>query len=94
MKLAQLGVHRAFQGMGLGRTVVADVVEFARDEASRVGCRYVTLDAQPDLVGWYESLGFERNILRQDQRMQTALAHRRDPASIPVSMRFDLRKPI
>jgi ribosomal protein S18 acetylase RimI-like enzyme len=92
MKLAQLGVHRSFQGMGLGRIVVGDIVEFARGEASRVGCRYLTLDAQPDLVGWYQSLGFQRNVQRQDQRVQNAIAHRRDPDLIAVSMRFDLRK--
>jgi hypothetical protein len=67
------------------------VLALARDEALRVGCRYVTLDAQPDLVSWYESQGFERNVLRQNQRIQNALAHGRDPADIPVSMRFDLR---
>jgi GNAT superfamily N-acetyltransferase len=92
MKLAQLGVHLSFQGIGLGRTVVGDIVEFARDEAARVGCRYLTLDAQPDLVGWYESLGFQRNVLRQDQRIRDAVAHRRAPGTIAISMRFDLRK--
>jgi len=94
MKLAQLGVHRPFQGMGLGRVVVGDIVELARDEALRVGCRYLTLDAQPDLVGWYESMGFERNVLRQAQRIRDAIEHRRDPDTIAVSMRFDLRKHI
>ncbi|HET7228532.1 MAG TPA: GNAT family N-acetyltransferase [Longimicrobium sp.] len=90
LKLAQLGVARPFQGMGVGRLVVADVINRARREAEHVGCRYVTLDARPDLVVWYELQGFKRNVLRQEKRVDDAVAHGRDPASIPVSMRYDL----
>lgn len=90
IKLAQLGVDVRFQGMGLGRLVVADVIRRARRECDDVGCRYLTLDAQPDLVRWYERQGFERNELRQERRIQEALAHGRDPARIAVSMRYDL----
>ncbi|HET7462439.1 MAG TPA: hypothetical protein VFJ82_14395 [Longimicrobium sp.] len=90
-KLAQLGVALPFQGMGLGRLVVADVVSRAQDETGRIGCRFVSLDAQPDLVGWYEARGFVRNTLRQARREQEALARGRDPSRIAVSMRFDLR---
>lgn len=92
LKLAQLGVTRSFQRMGVGKLVVADVLDRAKDEAWRVGCRYVTLDAHPDLVGWYEAQGFKRNRLRQQRRVQDAVAHGRDPATIAVSMRFDLRE--
>jgi GNAT superfamily N-acetyltransferase len=92
LKLAQLGVHLPFQGAGLGRRVLADVVMLARDEAVRVGCRYITLDAQPDLVPWYERRGFRRNVLRQDQRILDAVNHGRDADRIAVSMRFDLRR--
>lgn len=91
-KLAQLAVHRSFQRTGLGRRVVADVIELAREEGTRVGCRYVTLDAQPDLVGWYESQGFDYNHLRQAERILDALMHGREPERIAVSMRFDLRE--
>ena len=92
LKLAQLGVHLPFQGVGVGKLVVADVTALARDEATRVGCRYVTLDSQPDLVHWYEGQGFKRNRLRQDQRVLDAIRHHRDPERIAVSMRFDLRE--
>jgi GNAT superfamily N-acetyltransferase len=90
-KLAQLGVALPFQRMGLGRLVVADVLSRAQDETRRLGCRFVTVDAQPDLVGWYENRGFVRNRLRQERRSEEALARGRDPSQIPVSMRFDLR---
>ena len=77
VKIAQLGVDRRFQGMGLGKLVVADMIAFAQDQAARIGCRYVSLDAQVDLAMWYEAQGFKRNKLMQ-----------RSPHS--VSMRFDL----
>lgn len=90
LKLAQLGVDHAFQHRGIGLTVVGDVIMLALDEAQRVGCRYVTLDAQPDLVGWYEGQGFEINRLIQNQRIAAAAGRSAD--EIPVSMRFDLRE--
>lgn len=91
LKLAQLGVSRPFQGVGIGQAVVSAVYHLARQVGDRVGCRYVTLDAQPDLVTWYENQGFVRNRLRQAERVEDALRHHRDPAHIAVSMRFDLR---
>lgn len=92
LKLGQLGVARSFQKMGVGKIIVADVIARAEDEAWRVGCRYVTLDAQPELVEWYQKQGFKRNAFRQEMRVQDALAHGRNPDSIAVSMRFDLRE--
>jgi GNAT superfamily N-acetyltransferase len=92
MKLAQLGVDRTFAGHGLGSLVIADVIRLARELSGRVGCRYLTLDAQPDLVAWYaDRLGFLRNDTTQERREKDALAHRRPIESLAVSMRFDLR---
>jgi GNAT superfamily N-acetyltransferase len=90
LKLAQLGVDRRFQGLGIGREVIADVVALARLAAVAYGCRYVTLDAQPELVGWYQAHGFVINKLQQSQRIQ-ALGGR-GAGEIPVSMRLDLRR--
>lgn len=80
LKLAHLGVHRLFQGAGLGRLVVGDVIAFAIDQSEEVGCRYVSLDAQPDLVDWYRKQGFRIN------KLMTRSPH-------TVSMRFDLGEP-
>jgi GNAT superfamily N-acetyltransferase len=89
LKIAQLGVHHGFQGRGLGALAVGDVIGLALELSQRVGCRYVTLDAQPDLVEWYRELGFEVNKLMQKQRIATTT---RNPEEIPVSMRLDLRE--
>lgn len=90
IKLAQLGVDRRFSGSGLGRFLVGYVIEYARLIGGLIGCRYVTLDAQPDLVGWYTSQGFVRNHLVQNRKVERARAAGRDEALVPVSMRFDL----
>jgi len=92
LKLAQLGVDRRFQGMGIGREAVLIALAFANRVSEQVGCRYVTLDAHPALEGWYQSLGFTTNRLRQQERLAEAGLHERDPAEVPVSMRFDLRQ--
>jgi GNAT superfamily N-acetyltransferase len=90
LKLAQLGVDQFFKGRGYGTMAVADVIGLAIGLSRYVGCRYVTLDAKPDLVEWYRDLGFEINQLKQKQRI--AAAGDRNPNEIPVSMRFDLRE--
>ena len=90
LKLAQFGVDHAFQGQGIGSAIISDVIKLALDEAQRVGCRYVTLDAHPDLVKWYERHGFAVNKAMQKQRIAAAAG--RNPDQVPVSMRFDLRE--
>ncbi|HEU0012214.1 MAG TPA: GNAT family N-acetyltransferase [Longimicrobium sp.] len=90
LKLAQLGVDRSFQGRGLGRGIVQDVVGLAQGFTDTVGCRFVSLDAQPDLVAWYEAQGFRINKVMQKRRVEAAA--RRGSVDPPVSMRFDIRR--
>lgn len=90
LKLAQLGVHTSFQARGLGTRVVGFTIELARQFANEGGCRFLTVDAKPDLAEWYDRRGFRTNRLNQEQRTKHALAHGRNPEGIPVSMRFDL----
>jgi hypothetical protein len=58
-----------------------------------MGCRYVILDAQPELVPWYEKQGFLINSATQRKRIEQWPASERDPATLNVSMRFDLLAP-
>jgi GNAT superfamily N-acetyltransferase len=93
LKIAQLAVDRRFTGHGVGKFVVGYVVAYARRVRTVVGCRLVTLDAEPELIGWYESLGFRANHEEQAYRERVAVEMGRDAARLPVSMRFDLREP-
>ncbi|HEX6748112.1 MAG TPA: GNAT family N-acetyltransferase [Longimicrobium sp.] len=86
IKIAQLGVDRRFAGCGLGQSLVAYALTFARRECARIGARYVTVDAKPDLEGWYARQGFVRNRVVQKRREE---AHP-DASGVPISMRFDL----
>jgi len=93
VKIAQLGVDRRFSLRGLGRLLVAFAVRTALLIRSRVGCRYVTLDARTErLVAWYESQGFVRNRAEQKARVREAEQRGRAPDTVAVSMRFDLRE--
>jgi predicted GNAT family N-acyltransferase len=92
LKLAQLGIDLGFQGSGMGVEAVAFVVRLAYRVGELVGCRYITLDAQPDLESWYARQGFVRNELHQQERREDAISHRRDPERVAVSMRYDLRR--
>ena len=93
MKIAQLAVDRRFTGHGLGQYIVSFVVEYAISMRALVGCRYITLDAEQSVIGWYERIGFVRNLEEQAARRQLAADMGRDVDEIPVSMRFDLREP-
>lgn len=92
VKIAQLAVDRRFAGRGLGRFLVGYVVEHARTLRAFVGCRLITLDAEPEMVGWYESMGFRRNLEEQEHRARLAAEMGREPDTLPRSMRFDLRE--
>jgi GNAT superfamily N-acetyltransferase len=90
LKVLQLAVDYRFQGHGLGAQVLKDVVALGREGSKRYGCRYLTLDAQPDLVGWYQEQGFVINRVVQRQRVEAAIASGRPVEQLAVSMRFDL----
>jgi GNAT superfamily N-acetyltransferase len=92
VKLAQLGVDRSFQGRGLGGNLVGFAIDLARSVGVDIACRYVILDAQPDLEPWYSDLGFVRNRLQQERRILDAISHHRDPDQVAISMRYDLRR--
>lgn len=70
LKLAQLGVATTLQGSGLGKHLVGFTVAYAQLLSREVGCRYVTLHAQPDLEGWYARQGFVRNKTIQKRRLE------------------------
>jgi hypothetical protein len=93
LKIAQLAVDRRFAGHRMGRFVVGYVVSLAQQVRTQIGCRMITLDAEPDLLGWYESMGFRANDEEQASRERYATESGRDASRLPVSMRFDLREP-
>lgn len=78
VKIARLGREKRFRELKLGRYLM-EYVQYKILQLSdeHLGIRFITLDAYPNRVTYYESLGFIQNI-QQDNRKGT------------VSMRFDI----
>jgi GNAT superfamily N-acetyltransferase len=97
LKLAQMGVHKDFNGNGFGHELVTYAILAALELKERVGCRYVTLDAKGELVEWYRKQGFVLNEKDNEDKlaqlkatpMSTAKLERRIE-ELTVSMRLDL----
>ncbi len=59
LRLARLAVDERFQGHGIGRLLLRAMLSLALEMRDRVGCIGVVVDAKPDAVTFYSSLGFE-----------------------------------
>ncbi|MEO1245535.1 MAG: GNAT family N-acetyltransferase [Pseudomonadota bacterium] len=59
LRLARLAVDEKFQGYGIGRLLLRAMLELALEMRDRVGCIGVVVDAKPDAVTFYSSLGFK-----------------------------------
>lgn len=80
IKIGRLGTDKRFQGLGLGAFLVKYVFGQAIEVSENYcGVRMVTLDAYPNRVSYYESLGFVRN---QHSRYSKRTKN--------VSMRYDI----
>ncbi|MDB4948573.1 MAG: putative acetyltransferase [Gemmatimonadetes bacterium] len=90
LKILQMATDLRFQGRGLGSALVQFAV-FVGCEADRVPYRYLTLDAVPERVGWYQRRGFTVSELRQRERIARLTDAGGDPGHLPVSMHMDLR---
>lgn len=77
IKVARLGRDRKFAQYKFGRLLMYEVFSIALDIAdNHLGVRYITLDAYPNRVDFYESLGFVDNEPnRKDRR---TISMRRD----------------
>jgi len=58
LRLARLGVDVRAQGPGIGKALLRHVLGLALDQRDRLGCLGVVVDAKPDAMPFYASLGF------------------------------------
>ena len=58
LRLARLAVDERFQGHGIGKLLLRAILELALEMRDRVGCIGVVVDAKPDAVDFYSTLGF------------------------------------
>ena len=59
LRLARLAVDERFQGHGIGKLLLRAILELALQMRDRVGCVGVVVDAKPDAVAFYTTLGFK-----------------------------------
>jgi GNAT superfamily N-acetyltransferase len=82
LRLARLAVDERFQGHGIGRLLLRAVLELALEMRDRVGCIGVVVDAKPDAVSFYSSLGF--NLI---DLVSGALGDRPEPIAMFLPIR-------
>ncbi len=58
LRLARLAVDERFQGHGIGRLLLRAMLALALEMRDRVGSIGVSVDANPDAITFYSSLGF------------------------------------
>ncbi|MCL6638347.1 MAG: GNAT family N-acetyltransferase [Firmicutes bacterium] len=69
IKIARLGRDIKFKGLGFGRLLIDYVKSTAFDlNDETVGVRFLTLDAYPQKIGYYEALGFVKNQNKRPSR--------------------------
>lgn len=57
MKIGRLGTQKSLAGQGIGREII-DYIKFLFTKSNKTGCRFITVDAHKDAVGFYLKCGF------------------------------------
>lgn len=59
--ISHLATDRRYERRGVGSLMVQCAIKHARFLSKIVGCRAVLVRSEPDVVGFYEKLGFKKN---------------------------------
>lgn len=90
MKIVQLAVDARWEGRGFGQHLVASAAVIAHRLSHTIGCRYLTVDAKPEVVDWYKHREFKINKVDRKALAERAEKAGKDPKLLPLSMRIDL----
>ncbi len=82
LKIGRLGIQNECKRMGIGTQLLKYTVGLVvrLNKELSIGCRFITLDAYPDSITWYQKKGFAFN------------KHYAEPEKTHPSMRFDILK--
>lgn len=58
VKIGRLAVSEEYAGQGIGRDIIR-LVKYMFTHGNRTGCRFITVDAYSDAVGFYQKCGFD-----------------------------------
>ncbi|MCD8296925.1 MAG: GNAT family N-acetyltransferase [Prevotella sp.] len=65
VKIGRLAVSEEYIGKGIGRDILR-LIKFMLTHENIVGCRFLTVDAYKNAVGFYEKLGFRIFSVKED----------------------------
>jgi GNAT superfamily N-acetyltransferase len=82
LRIARLAVDVRFQGLGIGKLLLGTMLKLAVEMRDRVGCIGAMVDAKPESVDFYSSLGFAPIGL-----VRGALGDRPEPIAMFLPMR-------
>lgn len=63
-----MATHKQYERRGIGSNMVLWVVKYGKTVAKNIGCRAVLADSDPDVVGFYEKLGFVHLVSKTDMK--------------------------
>ncbi|MBI5159516.1 hypothetical protein HY992_05335 [Candidatus Micrarchaeota archaeon] len=84
IKLARFGRDKKYEKQGVGKNVIIPWVVGYMKSLEHVAIRFITVDAYPNRVKYYEDLGFVPNQHEDYKRKENEQ---------PTSMRLDLKMP-
>ena len=58
VKIGRLAISEEFASQGLGRDIIR-LIKFMFTHDNRTGCRFITVDAYQNAVGFYQRCGFD-----------------------------------
>ena len=79
IKIARLGRNKKYRGQKVGTNILKWAIGYILNCSQMIAIRFVTVDAYPDKVSWYEDYGFKKN----EDKHYTKKTEQ-------ISMRYDL----
>lgn len=78
VKIGRLAISEEYAGKGLGRDIIR-LIKFMFTHGNRTGCRFITVDAYRNAIGFYQKCGFD-------------FISKKDRDEITRSMYYDLKR--
>jgi len=70
VKIGRLAVAKKYAGIGLGKIIINKVINMYAKVKAQAGCRFVTVDAYQNALGFYQKNGFAF-LTEQDSSEET-----------------------
>lgn len=72
--ISHLATHKEYEHRGIGRNMVSWATRYAKRTSKKMGCRVVLVRSDPDVVGFYEKIGFSHVAIKSDAQSGSFLS--------------------